>query len=108
MIDKGRKIEELESDGAADVKNDAAEVGNEAGGGDDLMKQIDELLAAAEHAGYMKARNEMAEALMKRPRLWENVSLKRVRDEQKSAGHAAPDDGLSSGFLKRVRHGEWD
>lgn len=73
---------------------------------DELMDQLDTLLKEAEQVGYLRARNEIAEAMMNRPRLWENSSRRQAEQGEKRDQRC--EDSLSSGFLRKVRPSVWD
>lgn len=67
---------------------------------DDTDEFLTKIIEAAEHRGYVKARNELARAAMAKPRLWENP----LRSE--SAAPVKKQDDTS--FLTRLTPNVWD
>lgn len=75
------------------------------GAGDETADGLAALLAEAEQRGYLRARNEIAAAAMRKPRLWENS--RRAETEPEPAA-AAAEPSLASDFLTRIRPNVWD
>lgn len=65
---------------------------------------IGRMLAEAEQRGYLRGRNERAEAMINRPLLFENP--RRTATAPDADPPAA--DGLTEGFLTGLRPGVWD
>lgn len=92
-------------DSAAQESAESPEVTDE-----EVADSLGRMLEEAERRGYLRARNEIARAAMKKPRLWEN----RRRTEAETAAGASADaaaasaDSLSSDFLTRIRPSVWD
>ncbi len=102
IAEDAASVENVEEELAGEVEDsEAVDAGDEA-----VADGLERLLAEAERRGYLRARNEIAEAAMGSPRLWENPS-RRV-EEQAKADAALKDAGLKSDFLRRVRPSVWD
>lgn len=66
------------------------------------MVDIDRLVAEAEQRGYLRGRNEQAQAMIDSPAMLENTSL---RNEEPSEGAGS---SFASRFLSRLPKGVWD
>ena len=71
--------------------------------GQDAAK-MERLIAEAERRGYLKARNEMAQAEMNRPQLMENLAVTRARSQPPSQ----QTDTFASRFLSKLPRCVWD
>lgn len=100
-----------QGDSAAQESAESPEVTDE-----EVADSLGRMLEEAERRGYLRARNEIARAAMKKPRLWEN---RRRTEAETAAGAsasasasadaaAASADSLSSDFLTRIRPSVWD
>lgn len=65
---------------------------------------IGRMLAEAEQRGYLRGRNERAEAMINRPLLFENPR----RSESEPEAARTSGEGLTEGFLSGLRAGVWD
>lgn len=65
---------------------------------------IGRMLAEAEQRGYLRGRNERAEAMINRPLLFENPR----RTEPAPDADRPSAEGLTEGFLTGLRPGVWD
>lgn len=74
-----------------------------------VTEELEEMLAEAERRGYLRARNEIAEVAMRRPRLWENP-CRTEAEELARPTTAEPASATASGpeFLSRISPGIWD
>lgn len=104
IADDAVSVENVEEELAGEAED--ADAGAVDAGDEAVADGLERLLAEAERRGYLRARNEIAEAAMGSPRLWENPS--RRAEEQAKADAAPKDAGLKSDFLRRVRPSVWD
>lgn len=79
---------------------------------DRLASSLETLVKAAERRGYLRARNEIAQAAMDSVKLWENPRLSEARRQSESRQPASVGekdaDTLTSAFLTRLRPSIWD
>lgn len=66
--------------------------------------EVDRLVAEAERRGYLRARNELAQAEINRTQLLGNPLL----DSQSSRNAPDAESSFVSGFLTRIPRGAWD